>query len=259
MKPQKTVIMAENQNPATQAKSKRELFGERLKKKYPEREYADDEELFGQIGDDYDEYDNQISQYKERESRLTDLFAKDPRSAQFITDMAKGNDPWLAVIERLGIDGVTDLINDPSKQAEYAEANKKYVERLAKEKSLEEEYQKNFAESMSLLEQIQQEKQLGDETIDAAMDLVMKIANEAILGKFTAETINMALNAVNHDADAQNARTEGTVAGRNAKIQEKLRKPQGGDGQPVLAGSNNAPTRQAGKKLSIFDYADAAK
>ena len=251
--------MAENQNPATQAKSKRELFGERLKKKYPEREYADDEELFGQIGDDYDEYDNQINQYKERESRLTDLFAKDPRSAQFITDMAKGNDPWLAVIERLGIDGVTDLINDPSKQAEYAEANKKYVERLAKEKSLEEEYQKNFAESMSLLEQIQQEKQLGDETIDAAMDLVMKIANEAILGKFTAETINMALNAVNHDADVQNARTEGTVAGRNAKIQEQLRKPQGGDGQPVLAGSNNAPTRQAGKKLSIFDYADAAK
>lgn len=251
--------MAENQTPTPPTKSKRELFGERLKKKYPDREYADDEALFGQISDDYDEYDNQIGQYKERESRLTDLFSKDPRSAQFITDMAKGNDPWLAVIERLGIDGVTDLINDPSKQAEYAEANKKYVERLAKEKSLEEEYQKNFAESMDLLEQIQKEKQLGDETIDAAMNLVMSIANEAIVGKFTAETINMALNAVNHDADVQNARTEGTVAGRNAKIEEKLRKPKGGDGQPDLAGSNNAPTRQGKRKLNIFDYADAAK
>ncbi len=251
--------MAENQTPTPPTKSKRELFGERLKKKYPDREYADDEALFGQISDDYDEYDNQIGQYKERESRLTDLFSKDPRSAQFITDMAKGNDPWLAVIERLGIDGVTDLINDPSKQAEYAEANKKYVERLAKEKSLEEEYQKNFAESMDLLEQIQKEKQLGDETIDAAMNLVMSIANEAIVGKFTAETINMALNAVNHDADVQNARTEGTVAGRNAKIEEKLRKPKGGDGQPDLAGSNNAPTRQGKRKFNIFDYADAAK
>ena len=251
--------MAENQIPTPPAKGKRDQFGERLKKKYPDRDYADDEALFGQINDDYDDYDNQLNQYKERESRLTDLLAKDPRSAQFITDMAKGNDPWLAVIERLGIDGVTDLMNDPGKQAAYAEANKKYVERLAKEKSLEDEYERNFAESMNLLEQIQQERGLGDETIDAAMELVIRIANEAILGKFTAGTIDMALNAVNHDADVQNARTEGTVAGRNAKIDEKLRKPKTGDGTPNLAGSNNAPTRQGKKAMNIFDYADAAK
>ena len=251
--------MAENQIPTPPAKGKRDQFGERLKKKYPDRDYADDEALFGQINDDYDDYDNQLNQYKERESRLTDLLAKDPRSAQFITDMAKGNDPWLAVIERLGIDGVTDLMNDPGKQAAYAEANKKYVERLAKEKSLEDEYERNFAESMNLLEQIQQERGLGDETIDAAMELVIRIANEAILGKFTAGTIDMALNAVNHDADVQNARTEGTVAGRNAKIDEKLRKPKTGDGTPNLAGSNNAPTRQGKMAMNIFDYADAAK
>lgn len=250
--------MAETQTPTAPSKSKRDQFGERLKKKYPDREYADDEALFGQIDDDYADYDNQLNQYRERESRLTDLLSKDPRSAQFITDMAKGNDPWIAVIERLGIDGVTDLMNDPSKQEAYAEANKKYVERLAKEKSLEEEYQKNFAESMSLLEQIQQERQLGDETIDAAMDLIMRITNEAILGKFTAETIDMALNAVNHDADVQNARAEGTVAGRNAKIDEKLRKPTTGDGQPNLAGSNNAPTRKSSQR-SMFDLADEAR
>lgn len=250
--------MAETQTPTTPPKNKRDLFGERLKKKYPDREYADDDALFGQINDDYDEYDNQLGQYKERESRLTDLFSKDPRSAQFLTDMAKGNDPWLAVIERLGIDGVTDLINDPSKQEAYAEANKKYVERLAKEKSLEEEYETNLSESMKLLEQIQKERGLGDETIDAAMDLIMRITHEAILGKFTAETVDMALNAINHDADVSNARTEGTVAGRNAKIDEKLRKPATGDGQPNLAGSNNAPTRKNSQR-SMFDLADEAR
>lgn len=251
--------MAETQPPKASTKSRRDQFGERLKKKYPDREYADDEALFGQINDDYDDYDNRLNKYKERESRLTDLFSKDPRSAQFITDMAKGNDPWLAVIERLGIDGVTDLINDPSKQKEYAEANKKYVERLAKEKELEDEYQKNFAESMSLLERMQQERGLGDETIDEAMNLIMRITNEAIVGKFTEETINMALNAVNHDADMVNARTEGVVAGRNAKIDEKLRKPQHGDGMPDLAGSNNAPTRKNASRGSMFELADEAR
>lgn len=249
--------MAEKQTPAP-PQSRREKVGARLKQKYPDRDYADDEALFGQIDDDYNDYDNQLNQYKDREKRMTDLFAKDPRSAQFITDMAQGNDPWIAVLERLGIDGVTDLLNNPEKQKEYAEANKKYVERLAKEKELEAEYQKNFSESMDLLEKIQQERQLGDETIDAAMDLVMKIANEAILGKFTEETINMALNAVNHDADVQNARTEGTVAGRNAKIDERLRKPKAGDGQPTLAGSNNAPSRNISGR-SMFDLADEAR
>jgi len=64
-----------------QVKSRRDQLGERLKKKYPDREYADDEALFGQINDDYDEYDNQLNGYKERESKLTDMFTRDPRSA----------------------------------------------------------------------------------------------------------------------------------------------------------------------------------
>lgn len=252
--------MAETQTPTTPTKSKRDLFGERLKKKYPDREFADDEEMFGQISDDYDDYDNQLNQYKERESRLTDLFSKDNRAAQFIADMAKGNDPWLAVIERLGIDGITDLMNDPNKQAEYAEANKKYVERLAKEKSLEEEYENNMREkTLPMLERIKQERGISDETIDAAWEYLHHVADAAIRGTFTEADIDMALNAVNHDADVENARTEGTVAGRNAKIDEKLRKPQTGDGTPNLAGSNNAPTRQGKKPMNIFDYADAAK
>lgn len=239
--------------------SRRDAYVARLRKKHPDRDYADDEALFDQAGDDYDEYDKELGEYREREKSLTDLFTKDPRSAQFITDMAKGKDPWLAVIERLGIDGVTDLINDPSKQKEYAEANKQYVERLAKEKSLEAEYKKNFAASMDMLEKLQQEKGIGDETIDAAMNLVMQMANEAILGKFTEQTVLMALNAVTHDADLQNARTEGEVAGRNAKIDEQLRKPKGGDGQPNLAGSNNAPTRRRVGGQSMFDLAADAR
>lgn len=251
--------MAENMEPAVPVKSKREMLSERLKKKYPEKEYADDESLFGQVNEDYDAYDKELGEYKDREGRLSDLISKDPRSAAFLSDMAKGNDPWISLIERIGIDGITDLMNDPEKQEDYAAANKKYVERLAKEKSLEEEYRKNLSESMRVIEQLQSDRQLSDEMLDAAMDFIMQITHDAILGKFTASTIDMALKAVNHDADVQNARTEGTVAGRNAKIDEKLRKPTTGDGTPNLAGSNNAPTRQGKKTLNIFDYADAAK
>ena len=71
--------MAGTQAPPMSAKSKRDILGERLKKKYPDKEYSNDEELFGQINDDYDDYDNQINQYKDREGKLTDMFSKDPQ------------------------------------------------------------------------------------------------------------------------------------------------------------------------------------
>ena len=245
--------MADAQAP----KSKRDLYMERLKTKYPDREFADDEALYEQANADYEDYDNQINGYKDKESKLTSLFSKDPRNAQFITDMAKGNDPWLAVINRLGIDGITDLLNDPSKQKAYAEENQKYVERLAKEKSLEEEYQKNLSESLAMLDKIQTEQGLSDETIDAAYDLVIRIANEAVLGKFSEETMAMALKAVSHDADVQTAASEAEVRGKNAKVEERLRKQKGGDGTSPLAGTNNMPA-QSRQNKSIFNLADEA-
>lgn len=248
--------MAENQTP-TPPKSRREQFGERLKKKYPDREFADDEALFGQIDDDYADYDNQLEQYKGREKEISDMFAADPRSAHFLTSWRKGEHPMTAFIRQFGKDGLEELVNNEEKMDEFAKANEAYLSRVAKEKELEDEYQKNLAESLNTLEKFQQERHLGDDTIDAAMDLVMKIANEAIVGKFTAETIDMALNAVNHDADVRNARSEGQVAGRNSKIEEQLRKPAKGDGQPNLSGSNNAPTRKSSGR-SIFKDAEYA-
>ena len=43
-------------------KSKKELFGARLKKKYPDREYGDDEALFGQIEEDYSDYEKRLGE-----------------------------------------------------------------------------------------------------------------------------------------------------------------------------------------------------
>ena len=253
------ITMAEEKDLAVPAKSKRDQLGERLKKKYPDRDYPDDEALFGQINDDYDEYDTQLDQYKGREQELMDIMSKNPVSAQYISEIAKGNDPWIAMIERMGIDGITDLINNPEKQEAYAEANRKWAERLAKESKLKEEFEQNISGSVKLLEQIQQERQLDDATLDAAMDLVARIAHENETGAFTRETIELALNALTHDADVQNARTEGTVAGRNAKIDEKLRKSNTGDGMPNLAGSNNSPSEGGRRRPNFFDYAEAAQ
>ncbi len=240
-----------------EVKSKRDLVGERLKTKYPDREYADDEALFGQINDDYDEYENTLKEKTDAENKLTNMFSEYPHSARFISDMANGTNPWVAMVEQLGMDGITDIFENPKYKEELAKAQEEHVKRLTKANDLEKEYNTNLSASLEMLQAAQEELGLSDEQVDQAVDLLMAIANDAIVGKFSRESFDMALKALNHDTDMAAAREEGAVEGRNAKIEEKLRKPKSSDGVPMLGGSNNAPARKQSRG-SIFDLASEA-
>ena len=48
-------------------KTKRELALERMQTRYPDTNFEDDEVLYGKIVEDYDDYDKQLADYKERE------------------------------------------------------------------------------------------------------------------------------------------------------------------------------------------------
>lgn len=65
----------------TTVKSNRDKYMERMKGKYPDREFSDDEALFGQINDDYDGYDKEIAGYKEREKAFQ-TFSRKIRAVQ---------------------------------------------------------------------------------------------------------------------------------------------------------------------------------
>lgn len=240
-----------------EVKTNRQLAAERLQSRYPEKDFTDDEALFGQISEDYDDYDKKLGEYKDREDKLSAMFAADPRSAYFLSDWREGGDPVLALVRQFGTD-IKDAIDDPARQEEIAAANKDFVDRVAKEKELEEEYQKNLDESLQVLDQVQQEKGVSDEEIDKAMEFLVNIMRDGIVGKFSRESIEMAFKAIGHDADVAAAAHEGEVLGRNAQIEEKLRKKREGDGTAVLDGRNNAPVRKSPNR-SIFDVARDAQ
>lgn len=218
-------------------KSNRDRYTERLKTKYPDKEFVDDEALFGQINEDYDNYDSELSGYREREKALSDLFASNPRSAAFLTDWRNGEDPILGLIRKYG-DDLKAALDDPEKQEELAAAQKEFAERVAKEEEYEAEYQHNIEESRTILETMQQEEGMSDEDIDKAMEFLFGIVRDGIMGKFTRESITMALKAINHDSDVEIADREGEVRGRNTKIEEKLRKAKKNDGTANLGSKN---------------------
>lgn len=239
-----------------QVKTKREMAMERLQGRYPEKDFSDEEVMFGQISDDYDDYDRQLGEYKDREDKLNKMFDSDPRTAYFLSTWREGNDPVVSLIRQFGTD-IKDAIDDPARQDEIAAANKDFVERMAKEKELEAEYQSNLEESLKVLEQVQQEKGASDEDIDNAMEFLVGIMKDGIVGKFSRESIEMAMKALGHDADVAAAAHEGEVLGRNAQIEEKLRKKNEGDGTAMLDGKNGSVRRPNNR--SIFDLARDAQ
>lgn len=244
--------MSENK----QVKSNRERYNERLKAKYPDREFVDDEALFGQINDDYDNYDQELSNYQEREKSLSDLFSSNPRSAAFLMDWRNGEDPFLGLIRRFG-DDIKTALDDPDKQEKFAAASKEYAERVAKEKDFEEQYQKNITETLVTIENLQKEESIDDSEIDDIMAFLIGIMKDAILGKFSKESILMARKAINHDVDVEIADHEGEVRGRNSKIKENLRKSRQNDGTHQLNGQNGGVNIRR-KPKTMFDLANEA-
>lgn len=226
----------------TTIKSNKERYEERVKSKYPDREFADEEALWGQVNDDYDGYDKEIASYRDREKALSDLFTSDPRSAAFLTQWRKGKNPAVALVEMFGDDFVEEL-KDPAKQEELAAASKEYADRVAKEKEFDEQYQKNITKTLETLEQMQQKGGYSDDDIDKAMSFLVGIMKDGIVGKFTSESIKMALCAINHDDDVAMAAREGEVRGRNTRIEERLRRGQRGDGTASLDGKNGGQSK----------------
>ena len=245
--------MAEN-NPV---RSRRDQHLERLRTKYPEKKFEDDEEIFGQISDDYDAFETENGAMKEREKTLSDMFAADPRSAYFLNDMREGNDPVYGLVKRFGQE-VKDVLDDPDMQEKLKEANQEYLERVARNRELEEEYEKNMDLTLATLSQYQESHGLSDEEIDAICAAWLQIVRDGVMGKLTTETITLMANALNHDTDVANAQEEGEVAGRNAKIVEKMRNSKKGDGIQNLNGRNGTPGRGAEKPQSVFDLAREA-
>lgn len=212
-------------------------MNERLRGRYPDLDLEDNEAVMGAIYDDYDQYDKRIADYQEREKAFSDLFSRDPRSAAFLTNWRKGDDPAVGLVRQFGTD-IKDAIDDPERQEEMAAANQEFLARVAKEKELEELYQQNVSESLQMLDQLQAENGLTDEQVDEAMAMLATIVRDGVLGKFTRETVDMAMKALNHDKDVNAAALEAEVRGRNSKVEEKLRKPNTGDGIPQLNGKN---------------------
>ena len=243
-----------------QVKSKRDLTRERMTAKYPDRSFDDDESLFGQINDDYDDYDRRIEEIEGREKAFSDMFHSNPKSARLMMEWKDGKDPVASLIRIYGKEDILAAIEDPEKLEAIEEANKEFAERVAKSDEYDAQYEQNFPESIKAIEEWMAKTGKSDEAVDGAIETLSKICGDFILGKISPDTVEMILKAQNYDADVEQAQIEGEVAGRNAKIEEKLRTGRKGDGTVTLDGKGGKPGNALQRDLGALDrYGDGKK
>lgn len=235
----------------------RERIRRRLAEKYPDRDLDDEDEYYNSLGEHLDSLDGRLHEYDEANKPLVDLIDKDPRSAAFLVDWMEGRNPAVSMIRNYGVD-LREMLDDENAQEEFSQAHAEFLERTARNRELEEEYNRNLGTSLDQIEAWKAEKGVGDEEAETIFDTLTAMMQNLIVGKIDPAMLDMALAAHRHDADVENARGQGEIAGRNAKIEEKLRKPKSrrGDGIPALGSANAGAVR---RPTSIFDLAREAQ
>lgn len=250
--------MEKMNEPGQEKESKRDNVLGRLRKRYPDKQFDDDEAIYGQIGEDYDNLEKENGEMKDREKIMSDMFSTDPRSAEFLTAISKGENPVIVLLREFGPD-IKDALDDPERVQEVADAWAEEQKRIAKSQELDEEWAKNMSRSVDNLAEYQKAHGLSDEQADQIIYSLINIVRDGVVGKFSPEMFDIISKAINHDDDVAQAESEGAVAGRNEKITEKLRKSQKGDGIGQLNGRNNGSMDMRSKRPSIFALAEQAR
>lgn len=210
----------------------------RYKTRFPERNWdeEDDDALADQAIADYDDMEGKLKGYEEADEKMKKLLDDNPQSAQFLYDLANGEDFLTNLQKNFGED-IVEAMQNPDKLKELAAANKEYHEKIAESKKAEQEWEANMNTSLDNLRQAAEESGLSDDEVVEAMDKLIGVVDDYNTGKLDIETIKMFLNAINHDTDVEEAARKAEVRGRNANIEEQARKRKANtDGIPQMKG-----------------------
>ena len=234
-----------------QVRKNRNDVGGYLRTKRPDLNIDDDEELFGAIGDEFDEndaYRSEAEDYRKRHDEsdklINDLFTADKRSAHFFNSWIKEGTPVLGLLRTYGRE-IRDAIDNPEKLDEIAAAEKEFNDRQAEDERLDREYAENLKKSLEQDSEVMQKNGFTDEQMDAAYGLLIGIAKNVTMGIFASDHIEMAAKALGYDNAVAEAEQQAEIRGRNEQLESKYRGAKQTDGMPRFSGEGGAP--QAGQ------------
>ena len=229
--------------------SNRDRYIGRYQEMYPELDMNNEEAFYESANANLDE----LESFRKHNSELIGTFNNNKAFASMLMAAKNGEDPFMWLAENLGAD-ISELMSDPEYVKAISEAAKKFNAAQAQGEASLKEYQANVQNTLESLQKIQEETGWDNEKCYNLASRVYDIIDEGKKGIITPETFHMVMNGMNYDSDMMNARSEGEVAGRNAKISEKLKKERGPQGMPPsLSTAKGQSMQPQQKKKSYWD------
>ena len=232
------------------AKTKKDMFLERLRAKNPDIDTNDEEQLYGTIGDNYDNFERYRTERDNVDKMMGDRFNSDKRFGQFFLGaIQEGSNPIAELVKVYGED-IREYLDNPDNADELNKAQQEKLSKMADAEKSEGQYSENLKTSFELLDQFQQENSLTDDQADEIFTALVSDAENIILGNFSADMFSAKMKALNYDKDIEATKHDAYVEGKNEKIMEKKKATQVND---------NVPPMLTGKRASVRKGEDVAK
>ena len=203
---------------------------ERLGAKYPDLDLDDEEGLYGAWNDEAaaaDEEHSALEDYRAADERIGSAMAEDPLLAGLFQELLKKDkkdDPLLMLIDRYGDDFV-ELLNDPDNdefRKRLADKHAADVAAQAEREKLEAESEANIDASLDALDKVCAEMGIDDSEKDEIYKSFISLCEDLTVDKVSEDVWRLLANGYRHDADVEQAGSEGEVRGRNTRIREQL-------------------------------------
>lgn len=239
------IIKEASVNPNEKKPSIREQYLARMRERLGDETDldTDPESRYGAFMKYDDEQQEKLKNYEESNTKLADIFYKNPKFAAMMSDVMKGEDASIAFVKYFGRDAL-DATEDEEKMKMITEANQEYLNRVAESEQLRKAQEENLQKSESEMNDFQTEKKLDDETFGKFIDEVYHVVERGLEGLIQKDFLEIFWKGLNYEKDVESAAITGEIEGRNQKIKLEDRTNKAGN-VPNLSSSNLSHT---GKK-----------
>lgn len=212
----------------TPKKSNRETFYERYRTDYPDDNAEDEEVVYGRLNERNAEYDR----LKKDDDNFRQLVNDHPQYAAMFLDAGDGVNFMESFLSRFSKDDIMAAYEDPEMAKKLADQQAEYLKSQADSKKLKEEGDLNIQESLKEFTDYCNAEGVDDAEATKMWGDYIDMITDGLKGKFRTNIFEMMRKAANHDADVEQARAEGELAGHNAKVQTTLAKGKDIEGLP---------------------------
>lgn len=199
-------------------KTAREKIYERVKGKRPDVNFMSDDDYFAAIEQDYDNYDNELSEYELNNQKLLAAFDEHPKLGELFLKLINGEDPYLYMLDNFGDDVIDASINPDLRHRANVRYNQGNEKRF-KNRDLDSMAKENLPVSISALENAMYRTGISEQEAVEAYQCLVDIVQDATVDKVSVDTWMLIINGLRYDKELESAAYNAEVRGKNSKIE----------------------------------------